>query len=149
MSKLVILDTSFISNWMKPYHNSEETERYNNFEELIKHKKVAIALPTPVITELLAGPVKSVSNDVFGKTVRKLPFDYKASIECANLFGGQSGGAKAKIKFDCQIIAIAKAYNIDTIYCDDDQLKKRAESVGIKVIKSQDIALKAQRELFN
>lgn len=149
MSKLVILDTSFVSNWVNPNHSSEDKERYDNFGELIKNKKVAIALPTPVITELLAGPVKSISDDIFGKTVRKLPFDYKASVECANLFGGQTGSSKAKIKFDCQIIAIAKAYNIDTIYCDDDQLKKRAEKVGIKVIKSQDIELKAQRELFN
>ena len=148
MSKLVILDTSFVSNWMNPKHSIEDRERFENFEEDLKQKKISIAFPTPVISELLAGPIKSVSDDLFGKSVKKLSFDYKASIECASLFGNQKGGLKSKIKFDCQIISIAKTNNIDTIYCDDEQLKKRAQNLGIKIITSKELPLKAQRELF-
>ena len=123
------------------------------FENLIKQKKIIIAIPTPVITELLSGPVKKVSNEVLGKNIKVLPFDYRASIECADIFGYKNKkkepeGSKAKIKFDCQIIAIAKANNITTIYTDDEQLTKRAKKLGIEVISSEELPLEAQPSLF-
>lgn len=89
MSKIAILDTSFITNWLNPKKNKEEVEKFRNFEDSVKKKKIIIAFPTPVISELLMGPVKSVSDDILGKNIKKLPFDYKASVECANIFGKQ------------------------------------------------------------
>ena len=153
MSKIAVLDTSFITNWKSPDKTKEEQEKYDLFENLIKQKKIIIAIPTPVITELLSGPVKKVSNEVLGKNIKVLPFDYRASIECADIFGYKNKqkepeGAKAKIKFDCQIIAIAKANNITTIYTDDEQLTKRAKKLGIEVISSEELPLEAQPSLF-
>ena len=145
MSKIAVLDTSFITNWKSPDKTKEEQEKYDLFENLIKQKKIIIAIPTPVITELLSGPV--------GKNIKVLPFDYRASIECADIFGYKNKqkepeGSKAKIKFDCQIIAIAKANNITTIYTDDEQLTKRAKKLGIEVISSEELPLEAQPSLF-
>ena len=153
MSKIAVLDTSFITNWKSPDKTMEEQEKYDLFENLIKQKKIIIAIPTPVITELLSGPVKKVSNEVLGKNIKVLPFDYRASIECADIFGYKNKqkepeGSKAKIKFDCQIIAIAKANNITTIYTDDEQLTKRAKKLGIEVISSEELPLEAQPSLF-
>ncbi|WP_400227630.1 PIN domain-containing protein [Methanobrevibacter smithii] len=153
MSKIAVLDTSFITNWKSPDKTKEEQEKYDLFENLIKQKKIIIAIPTPVITELLSGPVKKVSNEVLGKNIKVLPFDYRASIECADIFGYKNKqkepeGSKAKIKFDCQIIAIAKANNITTIYTDDEQLTKRAKKLGIEVISSEELPLEAQPSLF-
>ncbi len=153
MSKIAVLYTSFITNWKSPDKTKEEQEKYDLFENLIKQKKIIIAIPTPVITELLSGPVKKVSNEVLGKNIKVLPFDYRASIECADIFGYKNKqkepeGSKAKIKFDCQIIAIAKANNITTIYTDDEQLTKRAKKLGIEVISSEELPLEAQPSLF-
>ena len=153
MTKISVLDTSFITNWKSPDKTKEEQEKYDLFENLIKQKKIIIAIPTPVITELLSGPVKKVSNEVLGKNIKVLPFDYRASIECADIFGYKNKqkepeGSKAKIKFDCQIIAIAKANNITTIYTDDEQLTKRAKKLGIEVISSEELPLEAQPSLF-
>ena len=148
MSEIAILDTSFITNWLNPNKNKEEIERYRVFEDWVKNKKIVIAFPTPVISELLMGPVKSVSDDILGKNIKKLPFDYKASVECANIFAKQKGESKVKVKFDCQIIAIAKANNITTIYSDDEQLKKRAENQNINVITSKELPLSLQTSLF-
>lgn len=153
MSKIAVLDTSFITNWKSPDKTKEEQEKYDLFENLIKQKKIIIAIPTPVITELLSGPVKKVSNEVLGKNIKVLPFDYRASIECADIFGYKNKqkepeGSKAKIKFDCQIIAIAKANNITTIYTDDEQLTKRAKKLGIEVISSEELPLEAEPSLF-
>ena len=148
MSKIAILDTSFITNWLNPKKNKEEVEKFRNFEDSVKKKKIIIAFPTPVISELLMGPVKSVSDDILGKNIKKLPFDYKASVECANIFAKQKGESKVKVKFDCQIIAIAKANNITTIYSDDEQLKKRAENQKITVFTSEELPLSPQPMLF-
>lgn len=148
MSKIVILDTSFITNWLNPKKSKDDTERFSNFEDLIKNKKVVIAIPTPVVSELLMGPVKSVSDDILGKSVKKLSFDYKASVECAHIFGKNKEETKVKVKFDCQIIAIAKSTGIKTIYSDDTQLRKRAEKQGIEVIASTELPLSAQASLF-
>ena len=41
----------------------------------MKKKKIIIAFPTPVISELLMGPVKSVSDDILGKNIKKLSKD--------------------------------------------------------------------------
>ena len=73
MSKIAVLDTSFITNWKSPDKTKEEQEKYDLFENLIKQKKIIIAIPTPVITELLSGPVKKVSNEVLGKNIKVLP----------------------------------------------------------------------------
>lgn len=153
MSKIAVLDTSFITNWKSPNKTKEEQEKYELFENSVKQKKIIIAIPTPVITELLSGPVKHVSNEVLGKNIKILPFDYRASIECADIFGYKTKqkepeGSKAKIKFDCQIVAIAKANNITRIYTDDEQLTKRAKNLGIEVISSKELPLKAQPSLF-
>lgn len=148
MSKVVILDTSFVTNWLKPNKNKQEAEQFNKFEEQIKNKQIVVAYPTPVVAELLMGPVKSVSNDILSKTTKTLSFDYKASVECAHLFGKKPGIGKAKTKFDCQIIAIAKTNNISTIYTDDNQLKSRAEELGIKIVTSKDLPLNLQASLF-
>ena len=70
MSKIAILDTSFITNWLNPKKNKEEVEKFRNFEDSVKKKKIIIAFPTPVISELLMGPVKSVSDDILGKNIK-------------------------------------------------------------------------------
>lgn len=148
MSKTVILDTSFVTNWLNPNKNKDEVEQFSKFEEQIKKKQIVVAYPTPVVAELLMGPVKNVSNDILGKATKTLPFDYKSSVECACLFGKKKGEGKTKTKFDCQIIAIARTNNIDTIYTDDNQLKNRAEELGIKVVTSKDLPLNIQKSLF-
>ena len=153
MSKIAVLDTSFITNWKSPNKTKEEQEKYELFENSVKQKKIIIAIPTPVITELLSGPVKHVSNEVIGKNLKILPFHYRPSIECADILGYKTKqkepeGSKAKIKFDCQIVAIAKANNITRIYTDDEQLTKRAKNLGIEVISSRELPLKAQPSLF-
>ncbi|MDA2934247.1 hypothetical protein MYX82_07875, partial [Acidobacteria bacterium AH-259-D05] len=45
------------------------------------------------------------------------------------------------VKFDRQIVAIAKVENAHTIYSDDDHLKSYGEKVGIKVVSVSDLPL--------
>lgn len=47
----------------------------------------------------------------------------------------------AKIKFDRQIVAIAKVVGALTIYSDDDDIARLSRSAGIAVLRIQDLPL--------
>ncbi len=57
----------------------------------------------------------------------------------------------AKLKFDCQIVAIAKVGGATTIYSDDDDVYKLGTAAGIPVVRTRDLELPPdadQAELF-
>jgi len=63
---------------------------------------------------------------------------------------GGTEGTWAKVKFDRQIIAIAKVHRVSAIYSDDKDVKAWAEQHGIRVVRLEDIELPpelAQRSL--
>jgi CRISPR-associated DxTHG motif protein len=87
---------------------------------------------TPTLTEML-----SLLQTTHG--FRFLPFDYKAAVECGALLRGRGSSAKragttwGKVKFDHQIVAIARAEGADIIYSDDSDVKTLGAAVGIEV----------------
>jgi hypothetical protein len=105
-----------------------------------------IIIPTPVLSEVLvrAGKAKAQYLNEFTSSYsfRIAPFDEKAAIELAFLIDAdlQSGKrlsdveTKAKVKFDRQIIAIAKVQGANVIYSDDGGLKTVGEANGFIVI---------------
>jgi hypothetical protein len=78
------------------------------------------------------------------------PFDTKAAIEVAAMTRaaldsgkkrGQSSASWAKVKFDRQIVAIAKVAGATTIYSDDKDLVPLAKAAKIEVIGIADLPL--------
>ena len=70
-------------------------------------------------------------------------FDERAAIEVALMTkdaidkGDKKDGSKetwAKVKFDRQIVAIAKVNRVTVIYTDDNNLRKLAASQGVRAI---------------
>jgi predicted nucleic acid-binding protein len=118
------------------------------------HERVVIA--TPALSEFLVlagkdGPqyLSELSNQP-GFNIR--PFDQMAAIELAAMeLSARSRGNKKipadetapwqKIKFDRQIVAIAKVHNVHTLYSDDHDVKMIGEDIGIKVIPCWDLSL--------
>ncbi|GMO11120.1 MAG: hypothetical protein Ta2D_13370 [Rickettsiales bacterium] len=108
------------------------------FEKKIDFDK-NIVVPTPALTEFLLGfsilesRIK-IFNHIKENFIIK-DFDTNSALECANLLNNFDKAQKTeswqKTKFDFQIIAIAKANNINTIYTNDKQVKKIAELNGI------------------
>jgi hypothetical protein len=81
---------------------------------------------------------------------RLAPFDQRSAIECAvaidrDLTAGDkragAGGTWAKVKFDRQIVAIAKANGVQKIYSEDGDVKKLAKREGIEVLGVADLEL--------
>lgn len=122
-----------------------------------------VAIPTPVLSELLvgAGSAKSayLAEIQAASVFVILPFDMKSAVELSFLLDAGGKPAKkrlgkaetwAKVKFDRQIVAIARANNVDQIYTDDGHLTEVAEANSITVHHTWDLPLppqKAQGEL--
>ncbi|HMS83808.1 MAG TPA: hypothetical protein PKD12_09160 [Nitrospira sp.] len=114
-----------------------------------------IIIPTPVLSEVLvwAGRAGSSYIPVIERSAvfRIEPFDTRAAVEVALLTasalksGNKKGLSKeqtwAKIKYDRQIIAIAKVAHVSTIYSDDESLSKLARSHSISVIRLASLPL--------
>ena len=118
-----------------------------------------VIIPTPVITEFLVltdkdGP-RYLSHFDSNRLFRVEPFDQKAAVELAALHldvrasgGGRRGdqeGTYAKITFDRQIVAIAKVNGTQTIYSDDEGVKKFAERYGLSVVRTWELPLPQER----
>lgn len=128
-------------------------ERVNLLLQDLNEAKIQVLVPTPVLSELLvrAGPDKArILNELNNSYAFKIqPFDEIAAIECAMLTDAyvQSNKkltedeTKAKVKYDRQIIAIAKVSGVKTIYSDDRKLGEKAAENGVVAIKTSDLPL--------
>lgn len=122
-------------------------ERMEFLVKTLEQKKTRIIIPTPALAETLvhAGAALESYMEILSKRAvfRIVSFDTKAAIELALMTrkahdnGDKRGGINApwaKVKFDRQIVCIAKAYNVSDIYSDDEHVKKLGESIGLTVI---------------
>ncbi len=126
-------------------------ERIDFLIQSLTDKNIEIAIPTPVLSEILvaAGPDKSkildAINSFYAFSIK--PFDQLAAVEVAMLTDKDLDSnkklnaqeTKAKVKYDRQIVAIAKVNNLKTIYSDDRGLAKVARANGINVIQTADL----------
>ena len=123
-------------------------ERVDGLISDLAKSKTKIIIPTPALSEALVR-AGSVAAAQYLARIRKSahfivePFDEKAAIEVAlmNKHAIDSGDKKAgsleswtKVKFDRQIVAIAKVNNVGTIYTDDVGLKAFAKASGLRAI---------------
>lgn len=136
----------------RPVEHAEE--RIARLVGDLEKARVRIVVPTPALSELLvhagnAGP-ELVEQLTRSSAFRLAPFDTLAAVEVAEMTrtalaaGDKRGGATgtwAKVNYDRQLVAIAKVVRADTIYTDDEELRKFAESQGLKVIRLAELPL--------
>lgn len=114
----------------------------------------AIIVPTPVLAEVLvkAGEgAPAVFEALQGQArVRVASFDERAAIELAVMTkmalssGDKRGGSNEpwqKVKFDRQILAIARVAGADRIYSDDAKLKEFASKVEMDVVSTWELPI--------
>lgn len=130
-------------------------ERINHLISNLSASKQRILIPTPVLAEYLVegGPDKDKRVQIFAnsRVFSVAAFDQRAAIECAMIEDGDSRKkkprkltpteTKAKVKFDRQVIAVAKAHRAHTIYTGDTKLADRASENGITAILTWQIPL--------
>ncbi|WP_299357012.1 PIN domain-containing protein [uncultured Shimia sp.] len=132
-------------------------ERIEYLIENLTADKEKIVIPTPVLSEVLvhAGDALQPYLDTLNgqAAFRIAPFDQKAAIEAALAMsdaikrGGHRVDAanpdatKTKIKFDRQIVAIAKAEGAHTVYSDDDDVHNYAARADLKAYRTAELDL--------
>jgi predicted nucleic acid-binding protein len=120
--------------------------------ETLSKARTRIIIPTPALSELLVrageGAAELVARLTRSSVFRVVSFDVRAAIELAVITrdalddGDKRGGVEApwnKVKFDRQIVAIAKVAGATAIYSDDRQLRTFAEQQGLRVIGLADL----------
>ena len=121
-------------------------ERIEYLVRMLDEAKTKIIIPTPALSEVLviAGPDGSkYLAEINNRSCFKIAdFDQRAAVEAAiQIRNAKEGGDKregtkatwAKVKYDRQIVAIAKVEGASTIYSDDEDIKKYATAIGIEV----------------
>ncbi len=117
--------------------------------DLLARQKAIILVPTPIIAEILVhtGQEGAQRLTMLQKqlNIRVVSFDQRAAFETAwmmrasYLAGDKRGGRGksmtwAQIKFDWQIIAIAKVNQADVIYANDEKFYKFSKNNGMNCI---------------
>jgi hypothetical protein len=130
-------------------------ERMEGLVEALQKTRTVVIIPAPVLTEILiragaAGPgiVAAIQRS---SAFRVAAFDTRAAIELAQITNASLTTARekrevaaapwAKIKFDRQIVAIAKVHGATTIYSDDGQLISFAEANAISCVRVVDLPI--------
>jgi len=157
---MVVFDSAVLLLFLNPNAKTEADQAARRIKYLIETlaaDKEKIVIPTPVLSEILvhAGPAMPRYLDELNvaSVFRIAPFDQRAAIECALVIkdsldrGGLRVDAsdpvatRAKVKFDRQIVAIAKVEGAHTIYTDDDDVVAYARQAGIRTHRTAELDL--------
>jgi predicted nucleic acid-binding protein len=119
-----------------------------------------VIIPAPVLSEflILAGDEASNYLDEISarRTILIKPFDQMAAIELAAIelearkSGSKRGSVTApwtKVKFDRQIVAIAKVNGATRIYSNDGDVRKFADKVGIETVSAWELPLPTAKQM--
>ena len=115
--------------------------------EAIDGRHETIIVPTPALSEILvhAGDAGSRYLEILNSTrcFRIEPFDERAAVELAAMtrdaiaagdLRAGTAATRAKLKFDRQIIAIARTRRQTAIYSDDEDIAKLGDALELEVI---------------
>jgi len=129
-------------------------ERVDLLLETFKTQGKTVLIPTPVLSEVLvgAGDAGPQYLDILSNTsrFRIAPFDERAAIELAEMtrkarssgdLRAGTGLTRAQLRFDRQILAIARVQNERHIYTDDGNMGKVAAAEGFTVTATRDLSL--------
>jgi predicted nucleic acid-binding protein len=168
---MVAIDNTFLSLMLHPHAKAPKDpatgrpverigERIEKLQEDLDSESERIILPTPVLSEFLIlagrdgpGYLEKLSGM---KNILVRPFDQVAAIELAavevedRLKEGKRGGSAsswAKLRFDRQIVAIAKTNGAVRIYSDDEDVMKFARRLGIEVIRTWELPLPSAKQI--
>lgn len=128
-------------------------QRIDGEVEALGKSKTKIIIPTPALSEALVRAGQAAATEYVRLISRSArfrieSFDQRAALELALMTkqaidkGHKNGGSDqtwAKIKFDRQIVAIAKVNKATVIYSDDKNLRTFAFANGLRAVSLADL----------
>ncbi len=157
---MIIFDSTYLVVYLNPNPpppTDREGKPVERFKERVAYlaatldvSNQVIGVPAPAMAEVLVRAGKgraqlvSVLSDRWHFEI--LPFDSRAAIEASELIAEIKSNKEpwvtwAKVKFDIQIVSIAKAEAASVIYADDTDIEKYARRVKIPVVRICDLPL--------
>lgn len=155
---MVAFDNSIFSIAIHPESKGSvdrASDRVDYLLENLKRLDERIVLPAPAFSEFLV--LAKHDGPLYMAKIREMsifriePFDERAAIELADIElsirarGGKRGSVPEadwqKIKFDRQIVAIAKAHGCKRLYSDDPHIVRHGEDCDLEVIQLADLPL--------
>jgi len=168
---MVAIDTKFLTLMLglkaRPSRKDPSPEAIERLEDRIEKlledldsESERIIIPTPVLAEFLIFVGKDSSaylEKLAGmRNILIRPFDEMAAIDLAAVEvedrsrGDKRGGSSAdwaKVRFDRQIVHIARTNRAKRIYSDDKDLARFAIKLGIEVVTMADLPLPAAKQI--
>jgi predicted nucleic acid-binding protein len=149
----VAFDASFLIPLLDPKITGfgEIDVRLLHLIDTLDKQRAIVVVPTPALSETLIGAGDAAPKylETISRTYRfrMAPFGQRAAVEAAARhrealrLGDKKEGSEswAKLKFDRQIVAIAKVEGADTIYSNDGDIQRYAEADGLKVVTLDDL----------
>jgi hypothetical protein len=148
----------FVFNPKTPASIDRAADRVNGLIESLSRKKAKVIIPTPALTEVMMGG-RSIAE--YLECLRPFAcfqvraFDERAAVELAARLGDhrrrnrrrfRNVPAWNKIKFDRQIVAIAKSQGAGAVYSDDEHVRTFAVECGMEAYRLADIPIPPKQE---
>jgi predicted nucleic acid-binding protein len=144
----VVFDASFLIPLLDPKvkGEGEVDARLDFLFRTLDKARTKIIVPTPALCEVLIGASDAAPQylDIINRSARfkVAPFARRAAVEAAAAHrealraGDKKEGTESwlKVKFDRQIVAIAKVENAEKIYSNDDDIVRFAARDKIEVV---------------
>ncbi len=147
---MVLFDAGILIKLLDARTPDSQREKLDYLIAALQKTKTRILIPTPALSEFYVKADPDVLANFKGKSAFIIAsFDEKAALECSisvadairsrDKKAAQPDAPWQKIKFDHQIVAIAKCNGATTIYSEDAGLRKFAESLGLKALSTDDL----------
>jgi predicted nucleic acid-binding protein len=137
-------------------------DRVQHLIDTLRNNKEVAIIPAPVLSEFLVFAGKDAPAYLVkireNSSLRVEPFDERAAIELADLeiaarnrgdkHGSAIGTEWQKVKFDRQIVAIARVHGASVIYSDDPHIAAHGKDCGVQVLALADLDLPPAQQLI-
>ena len=170
MANVVVFDASFLlpifSRNLHSVPEDPETgkpveqydKRIDYLLNQLRRRRVKMLIPAPALSEILVRvepeQIDGYLKEIFSKSAFRIAFfNRDAAIEVAIMSreakkqGDKRGGSTEvwnKVKFDRQIIAIAKVNGAKIIYSNDKKLGNFAKHTGLRIIRPHELEFQRQ-----
>jgi len=167
---MVVIDNDFLSLLLHPKSRAPKDpatgkpierlpDRVEKLLEDWEGDQEKVIIPTPALSEFLILAGDEASNYLDEISARRMilvkPFDEMAAVELAAIelddrkTGSKRGNVTApwtKVRFDRQIVAIAKVNGAKRIYSNDGEVRKFAGKLGIETVSAWELPLPAAKQ---
>jgi len=150
---VVVFDTSFLVPLLDPRVKGvgQVDVKLTHLIDTLDKQKDVVIVPTPALSEVLIGAGDAAPQylEILSKTprFRIASFGTRAAVEAAERHrqavrkNDKKEGTEswAKVKFDRQIVAIAKVEGAERIYSNDADIHRFGKAEGLDVVRLQDL----------